>query len=101
MLSDGQIVMFIVGVIALWYLLGRETCTGCVDECRVKGGNKVDCQNQCFKKGICPMGVDVPTTPSIPVAPPKPPTPTPAPPNHSSGPSPMLKGYERDERSWL
>ena len=97
MLSDGQIVMFIVGVIALWYLLGRETCTGCVDECRIKGGNKVDCQNQCFKKGICPMGVDV--APSIPVPPPKV---QPLPPQKpSSGPSPMLKGYEEDERKWL
>lgn len=51
--SDGQILMFIAVLVAAWYLLGSETCSGCVDECRAMGSSKAACQDKCAKKGVC------------------------------------------------
>ncbi len=45
--------MFIAVLIAAWYLLGSETCSGCVDECRAEGYSKAACQDKCAKKGVC------------------------------------------------
>jgi hypothetical protein len=61
--NSAMIVLAIVlGALALWYMLGHETCEGCQHECRMEGYSDVECSKRCASRGLtCAMDINPPT----------------------------------------
>ncbi len=56
------VLMIVLGAALLWWLMGSETCEGCIYECRAVHGDKADCVGKCAAKGLdCPMDLEQPT----------------------------------------
>ena len=54
---DTQMVLLIVlGAALLWWIIGKESCEGCMRECSLLGGDKSACHAKCSAKGLdCPL----------------------------------------------